>query len=80
MANAIRSVACAIACAASIVGAGLGAGAGAGGYFVVLLGFIGFVIFGLFTIRSVAGTVNFGRVMEYLFSGELTHSDPTERD
>ena len=68
MDNAIRSVACAVACAGSIMGAGLGAIADDRGYFVVLLGFLGFLIFGLLTIRGVAGTANVGGVIEYLFS------------
>lgn len=69
--DAIRSVACAIVCAGSIIGAGLGVG-GENGYFVVLLGFIGFVVFGLFTIRMVTGTANFAKVMDYL----LIHQAP----
>jgi len=67
--NAVRSVACAIVCAGSIIGAGLGAG-GENGYFVVLLGFVGFAVFGLLTIRMVTGTANFTKVIEYLFTTE----------
>jgi hypothetical protein len=70
MANEIRSLACAVACAGSIVGAGLGARSADGSYFVVLPGFLGFITFGLFTIRTVAGTANFARILEYLFSAE----------
>ena len=80
MTNGIRSIACAIGCAGSIMGAGLGAGAEDGGYFVVLLGFLGFVIFGMFTIRTVVGTANFGGVMEYVFSLKAAADDSSELD
>ena len=80
MANAIRAIACSIACAGSIIGAGLGAAADDGGYFVVLLGFLGFLIFGLFTIRTVSGTANFARILEYLFSGDAAENELSELD
>jgi len=67
--NAVRSIACAIVCAGSIIGAGLGAD-GENGYFVILLGFIGFAVFGVITIRMVTGTANFTKVIEFLFTTE----------
>ncbi len=69
MEDAVRSIACAIICGGSIVGAGLGS-AGENGYFVVLFGFIGFAVFGVFTIRMVTGTANFTKVIEFLFTTE----------
>jgi hypothetical protein len=80
MANAIRSIACAVACAGSIMGAGLGAAAGDGGYFVVVLGFLGFLIFGLFTIRTVSGTVKFAGILEYLFSADAAEDEVSKLD
>jgi len=65
MASANRSIACAVACAGSIIGAGLGT-VGTQGYFVVLLGSVGFFVFGLFLMRTIVGPLSFGRVMEYL--------------
>lgn len=79
MARAIRAVACAIACAGSIMAAGHAAGGSDQGYFVVVVGFLGFLLFGLFLIRTVAGTANFGQVMEYLFSPEST-ADAADND
>jgi hypothetical protein len=67
--NAVRSIACAIVCAGSIIGAGIGA-QGENGYFVVLLGFIGFAVFGVFTIRTVTGTAKFTNVIEYLSTND----------
>jgi len=69
MENAVRTVACAIACAGSIIGAGLAAGQPSG-YFVVVLGFLGFAVFGLFMIHSLVGSVAPSNVMEYLFGTE----------
>ena len=69
MENAVRAVACAIACSGSIVGAGLAAGQPSG-YFVIVLGFIGFIVFGLFTIHQLVGSVNPSNVMEYMFGTE----------
>ena len=80
MANAIRSIACAIACAGSIIGAGLGAAADDGGYFVVLLGFLGFLIFGLFTIRTVSGTAKLAGILQYMFSADAAEDDVSKLD
>ncbi len=55
-----------VACAGSLIGAGLGAGSGDGGYLVVVLGFIGFTVFGLVTLRLLTGSVHPTRVMNYL--------------
>ena len=79
MVNGIRSIACAVACAGSIIGAGLGAG-GTQGYFVVLLGFIGLFVFGLFLIRTLVGSLSVGRVMEYLFNSESATDDSLDLD
>ncbi len=80
MADAIRSIACAVACAGSIMAAGLGAGGGSQGYIVTLLGFVGFVVFGLFLIRALAGTLNVSRVMEYLFRTNSAADDSSDPD
>lgn len=75
MDRAIRSIACALAFSASIIAAGLAAGGGDQGYFVVLLGLVGSVVFGLLLIRLIAGTASFNPVLEYLFASRPSTDD-----
>ena len=64
-----QSLSSAILAAGSIIGAGQAAGSG-GGYFVVMLGIVGFLLFGLFSIKQIIGSINPNAVTEYLLSPE----------
>ena len=58
-----------ILAAESIIGAGQAAGSG-DGYFVLMLGIVGFLLFGLFNIKQIVGSINPNAVTEYLLSPE----------
>lgn len=75
MAHAIRSVACAIGFAASMIAAGLAAGGKDQGYFVIVLGLVWSIVFGLLLLRMTAGSASFPHIMQYLFD---PHQAPEE--
>ena len=69
----------AILAAGSIIGAGQAAGSG-DGYFVVMLGIVGFLLFGLFNIKQIVGSINPNAVTEYLLSPEKKLRKASKRD
>ncbi len=78
MASADRSIACAIGFAASIIAAGLAAGGDEQGYFVIVLGLFGYVVFGLLLLKLIVGTAHAGQVLNFMFSSSRRRDDADE--
>ena len=62
-----------------MIAAGLAAGGQDQGYFVIVLGLIWSVVFGLLLLRMTAGSASFPQVMQYLFDPHQAPEDETGR-